>query len=700
MQTRARATKVDPGMSAAVLQSQPLSSSVDVAFWHTLSQKKLEDWKLSTEAVRVWAGACPSGTQQSRVLLGEFSYRERKYVPRGYKPMEGALYALNTVEDFKGFDKAGLLKQRGAALWDDIRSGRALEDPSKLNPFVLLAFPNLKTHRYYYWFAFPALVFPANALSVTASGAPEPLTERLPAARALALLAACAKFSASDLNRGSHFVAVLPRSDAKAGEVCVVSLAEFAKKRSTQSYQDKRVIFGFSDPCALPRNPGWPVRNLAVLLAQQFSLQSAEVLCLRDDLELFADDTKADASKVRSMIIDVTLVRGGSGGAESATVPLDAPRTVGWERNQKDRLGARCVDLRSIFDPKTLARTSADLNLKLMRWRSLPDLDLNALKSSRCLLLGAGTLGCNVARTLLGWGIRNITFVDNGRVSYSNPVRQPLFSYQDSVGGKSMKALTAARNLMAVCPSAKAEGHVLTIPMPGHSVPPKQVETVRKETERLEKLIQSHDVVFLLTDSRESRWLPSVVAAAHNKLLLNAALGFDTYVVMQHGRCGADGKRSLGCYFCNDVVAPTDSLTDRTLDQQCTVTRPGAAPVAAALAVELAVALINSGAPDAKAADGKSAGANVGEGSLGSTPHQIRGSLRKFDMLSITGKAYDKCTACSDTIVNLYRKEGWKFILDALNKPKYLEDVTGLTQMKAAAEAIDVDIDWDSSEEF
>lgn len=150
---------------------------------------------------------------------------------------------------------------------------------------------------------------------------------------------------------------------------------------------------------------------------------------------------------------------------------------------------------------------AVDLNLKLMKWRMLPELDMDRLATSKCLLLGAGTneygsivclvilsaqepatssypvefpvmdaerttvltwlrlltwgypcstgtLGCAVARTLLGWGYKHITLVDSGHVAFSNPVRQSLFEFSDCLDGGRPKALAAAERLRAIFPGA------------------------------------------------------------------------------------------------------------------------------------------------------------------------------------------------------------------------------------------------------
>lgn len=51
-----------------------------------------------------------------------------------------------------------------------------------------------------------------------------------------------------------------------------------------------------------------------------------------------------------------------------------------------------------------------------------------------------------------GWGVRNITLVDNSNVSYSNPVRQILFDYEDAVASRP-KAEAAADHLKKIFPS-------------------------------------------------------------------------------------------------------------------------------------------------------------------------------------------------------------------------------------------------------
>ena len=48
--------------------------------------------------------------------------------------------------------------------------------------------------------------------------------------------------------------------------------------------------------------------------------------------------------------------------------------------------------------------------------------------------------------------MRNITFVDSAKVSYSNPVRQPLYDFEDSLDGGKPKAQCAADRLKKIFP--------------------------------------------------------------------------------------------------------------------------------------------------------------------------------------------------------------------------------------------------------
>lgn len=51
-----------------------------------------------------------------------------------------------------------------------------------------------------------------------------------------------------------------------------------------------------------------------------------------------------------------------------------------------------------------------------------------------------------------GWGVRTITFVDYGTISFSNPVRQSLFEFADCQNGGKPKADTAASTLKRIFP--------------------------------------------------------------------------------------------------------------------------------------------------------------------------------------------------------------------------------------------------------
>ena len=175
----------------------------------------------------------------------------------------------------------------------------------------------------------------------------------------------------------------------------------------------------------------------------------------------------------------------------------------------------------------------------------------------------------------------------------------------------------------------------------------------------------------------------------------------------------------------NGLISIPQSLTDRTLDQMCTVTRPGLASIAAATAVELLVSLIQHPeglmAPAPKPNTPPEEAASQG-GILGMVPHQLRGFLAQFRNIPIVGAAYDKCTGCSETVsriccrivfyfatrnvtcfslaqvITAYETQGYEMLEKAFNETGYLEKLTGLDKLYEEATAVMESVDFDEAD--
>nr|BAX30162.1 ubiquitin-activating enzyme E1 [Polyandrocarpa misakiensis] len=655
------------------LQFVPFSSTVSPGFWYQLVDKKLNVFKLDDSPKEIngfYTNFKTSGMPCQHNI--EFDSFDTNNAPPSLCFLSpGVLFNKNTIEEFKESDKKALLESQADVLWDDIKSGRAISDPSLLCRFMLLTFADLKKYQFYYWFAFSAFLQISDHFKVKSA---TPMSE-FPVETLENLASAVTEYKE---NKGFF---LLSFDGENKNDIQCHSLEDF----KTVNESGKKYWFVFSDPSGLNNYPGWLLRNFLLLIMLHWIKDIKDdinVLCLR----LHNSDGKKVISN--SLLLKLKYCH-----AEVDNYSSNRPPAVGWEKNKTNKLRPRHVDLAENMDPKRLAESAVDLNLKLMRWRLMPSIDLDKISNSKCLLLGSGTLGCNVARALLGWGVKNITLLDYGKVSFSNPVRQSLFEFTDcSTSGGRPKALAAAERLTKIFPGVNATGVELSIPMPGHPVDTneKTLSKAKEDVQKLEELIDTHNAVFLLMDSRESRWLPTLLCSAKGRLVINAALGFDSYLIMRHGvdtsseSLGACASHKLGCYFCNDVVAPGNSIRDRTLDQQCTVSRPGVSMIASALAAELFVSVIQHKDEGGciPQEDDEAYYDNKDEFPLGKIPHQIRGFLSHYQTLLPTTYSFSKCTACSELVLDRYRSNKVDFLLEVFNSPpKYLEDVTGLTQL-------------------
>ncbi|RHZ49892.1 putative autophagy ubiquitin-activating enzyme ApgG [Aspergillus thermomutatus] len=705
------------------MQYAPFASDIELPFYTALATLKIDRDKLDDSARKVLGlyelrpTDAPNNSCRMQIHGNALTSDE---VPEDYYRAEGTIKNFNTFEEYRDIDKSQMLQQAGQTIRDAIEDGSIYLCPSKLSSFTLLSFADLKKYKFHYWFAFPALHSTPSWTPVANAGeiigdtpvgsSDRALFKALSTVESSTLVEAVQTWSRSvEAGQRGFFLARkyceledraghdARRTPETADETSVASSQQTAghtwKIASLASYESgffdgahfEDSFICFADPSNYDDAPGWMLRNLLFLIKRRWGLRRAQILRYRD--------TRREMG--RSMVVTVeSKAQLVSQPASSPDTVSGAPKVTGWERNPAGKLAGRLVDLTEYLNPKRLADQSVDLNLKLMKWRISPNLDLEKIKRTKCLLLGAGTLGSYVARNLMAWGVTKITFVDNGNVSFSNPVRQPLFNFTDCLEGGARKAIRAAQALSEIYPGVEATGHVLSVPMAGHPVT--DTEKTQKEFGILKALVDDHDVIFLLMDTRESRWLPTVIGKAAGKVVMNAALGFDSFVVMRHGvRNDSDPTLELGCYFCNDVVAPMNSVKDQTLDQQCTVTRPGVAAIASALLVELLISLLQH--PQGAAAPAASPNDDRGPHPLGLVPHQIRGFLSSFENISVIGRSYDCCSACSINVINAYNEQGWDFVVKALNEPGYVEELSGLKEVQARAEATIDDIEWDDS---
>ncbi|KAI8534590.1 hypothetical protein RHMOL_Rhmol10G0102200 [Rhododendron molle] len=554
--------------SGSVLQFAPFQSAVDEGFWHRLSSLELNKFGIDETPIPITAdlnsgdySECylvsthlgtnsrvsnhlsliaeslpPEPSEQSSVTTN-VGNRNRCSVP-------GILYNTNTFEGFHALNKQGLLKAEAQKVWDDIHSGKAEEDCAVLARFLLISFADLKKWSFHYWFSFPALVLypPATLVDL------RPASQWLSLDEAESLSAACNEW------RSSSVMTVY-----KSAQMCqfffFVSIAsnshvtiKHLKEWPSCQQDGNKFLFGFYDPCHIPTNPGWPLRNFLALIGSRWNLEKVCFFCYRENRG-FAD--------LSLSLIGEALLSVSQGFPENKNHICSGwkdtqhvPNAVGWEFNRGKKVPT-CICLAQSMDPKSL-------------------------------LLGAGTLGCQVARMLM-----------------------------------------------------EAEGVVMGIPMPGHPVPSQEENSVLQD-----------------------------------------------FNCQPHFGPAMNSDASRACTYCFSACCRTFSWH---FASSSWVSFPS---------LGLSILLLSPCRICAKAEFANSMDSGSTEQPLGILPHQVRGSLSQFSQMTLVGHASNSCAVCCTIVVLEYRKRGMDFVLQAINHPTYLEDLTGLIELMKSTSSFQ--LDWDN----
>lgn len=195
-----------------------------------------------------------------------------------------------------------------------------------MTEFLLLSFADLKHHKFWYWFGFPAIptkpaiqaLPPKNITKVFNSQQIESLRKSYEKYRGL---------SGKDklpLEKRGFFLIV------QKDELEVHELGDYEKLEKA----GHKVMLGFADPSALESYPGWPLRNFLLAAGLTWKKSEFDVVCYRE--------IPAKEDITHSIVLHVKLPE---------KLEHEQISCVGWEKNKRGKDAPSKVDVGFMMDP-------------------------------------------------------------------------------------------------------------------------------------------------------------------------------------------------------------------------------------------------------------------------------------------------------------------------------------------------------------
>ena len=384
-------------LPCGMLKFATFNSDIELPFYTSLASHKINHDKLDDSARRLlglYEIRSSDSPEASCRLQIHGNALTNDTVPAGFCRAEGMIKNVNTIEEYRGLDKAAILSQAARTIWDAINDGTVFSCPSLLAFFTAICFADLKKYKFTYFFAFPALHSePSWKLAPMKESRPK-MHEDSPSENdgivhmtgeeTAALVDSVQTWRYGvDARQHGFFLAkkrrvvqctdktnvveggpgtdddIVPRpttpetpGDRLGFTWTVGSLIDFEREFFKDISEEDRYI-GFTDPSTYPTYPGWVLRNLLVLVRRRWRLDRVQIICYRD--------IQSRRDEAKSIILPLVLEARGlsTTSPQSSSLPDTMPKVTGWERNSAGKMMSRIANLGEYMDPQRYSQFQA-----------------------------------------------------------------------------------------------------------------------------------------------------------------------------------------------------------------------------------------------------------------------------------------------------------------------------------------------------